>query len=217
MAGDPPLEVLKKAMEFAHRFGDYRLGGDIAVSIALHLIREEQFEKAQRMLFIARRLYERDHRPDTLEHGRIRIMEAQGLWAWQQGKKQQALKTLQLARQFTRENYPYLLYRIDTTLSELMERERNLQDSLAYAREAYNAAAAAKFHRDRVEALQRLYHLYRKLGDLKRAYQMLEAALVVARRFSHEPQLIENLSKLMEELKRVYKPKPKKEEASTPQ
>ncbi len=208
---DPPLEVLRKALEVARQVGDYRLAGDVAVSIALQLIKEKNFPLATRLLKVAREYYQRDKHPDALKHSRVRLMEAEGVMAWEKGQRKRAREILYRARRHALTSQPQLLYRVDQSLSTLLEKEHRLKESLDYAKEAYNAAAASGFNRDRAFGLLRLYELYYTLGQLKNAYLALEASLVVARRLQ-DVKLIDTIQKLRKKLLREYTPEESEEE-----
>ncbi len=207
---DPPLEILRKALKIAQQMGDYRFSGDVAVSIALYLMKEKKFSLAERLLKMAREFYQLDKRPDALKHSRVRLIEAQGVLAWQRGNKKRAREILHRARYHALADHSYLLFRVDQSLSHLLEEEGQLKDSLLYAKEAYNAAAASGFHRDRALGLQRLYELYRALGKMEEAYLALEAALVVARRL-RDTEMIQKLLDLRKKLLQVYTPEEKPE------
>ncbi len=207
-----PMEILKQALRIAKDVGDFRFAGDVAVSIGIALIRDKDFRQAKRMLSMARKFYTNDHHPGSLEHSRVRLLEAEAVWAWEQGQLLRARALLHRARVYALKTSPQLLFRVDMSLSSLVEQLGKPDAALDYAREAYNAAAGGGYNRDRVQGLLRLYELYRALNKLNDAYMALEAALVIAQRI-RDTRLIDKILKERRDFSKIYQPEKKKQTA----
>ncbi len=212
-ASREPLEILKRALRIAKDVRDFRFAGDVAVSIGIALIREKNLRLAKRMLSMARKFYTNDHHPGSLEHSRVRLLEAEAIWAWEQGQLLRARALLHRARVYALKTSPQLLFRVDISLSNLIERLGKPDAALDYAREAYNAAAGGGYNYDRAHGLLRLYELYRALKKMDDAYLALEAALVIAQRI-RDTRLIDRILRERKAFLKIYQPKKKKKKAA---
>ncbi len=205
------MEILKEALRIAKEVGDFRFAGDVAVTIAIALMQEKRFSLAKRVLSMARNFYVQDPQPGALDHSRIRLLEAEAMWAWKQRRKGRARALLHRAREYAvKSEQAPLLFRVDMALSKLLEELDKPEASLDYAREGYNAVTAGGYHRDRALGLLRLYELYRLLRRWKDAYLALEAALIVAQKL-HDVHLIDRVLKEREAYAKIYQPEDEKE------